>query len=77
MQTKRMSVIETVVGTGIKFIWAMILWQTVAWLVLGERVTLSDNFLITGIFTINSMIIGYGVRRYFNRHDTAPTGGAL
>ena len=69
MQSKRMSIIETVVGTGLKFVWAMILWQTVAWLVLGERVGLVDNLMITGIFTVNSMIIGYLVRRWFNTRE--------
>ena len=65
-QTRTMSAIEAVTGTAIKFVWAMILWQTVAWMVLGNRIALVDNFLITGIFTVNSLIVGYLVRRYFN-----------
>ncbi len=68
-QSKQMSVVETVVGTGIKFVWAMILWQTVAWIILGQRVGLVDNFMITGIFTVNSMVIGYFVRRWFNNRE--------
>ena len=65
-QTKTMSVVEVCTGTFFKFIWAMILWQTVAWMVLGERITIHDNFLITGIFTVNSLVVGYLVRRWFN-----------
>ncbi len=66
MQTKTMSAIETVVSTTIKFIWAMILWQMVVGPMFGYDITLSANFLLTGIFTINSVIVGYLVRRYFN-----------
>lgn len=65
-QTKMMSAIEVGTSTFVKFIWAMILWQGVAWMVLGERITLDQNFLITGIFTINSLIVGYIMRRVFD-----------
>jgi len=61
-----MSGIEVCTGTFIKFIWAMILWQTVAYWVMGYDITFSENFVITGIFTINSLIIGYIVRRWFD-----------
>jgi len=65
-QTKTMSMVEVCTSTFIKFIWAMILWQYVAYRVLGESITIHDNFLITGIFTVNSIIVGYLVRRWFD-----------
>lgn len=65
-QTRTMSMIETIVSTAIKFLWAMTLWQLIVGPMFGYVITLHDNFLLTGIFTINSMVVGYVVRRYFN-----------
>ena len=65
-QTRTMSLIETIVSTSIKFLWAMTLWQLIVGPMFGYVITLQDNFMLTGIFTVNSMIVGYVVRRYFN-----------
>lgn len=70
MQTRIMSAVETAVATALKFVWAMILWQVVVGPMFGYDITLGSNFLLTGIFTVNSVVIGYLIRRYFNNRGT-------
>ena len=65
-QSRFHSIIEQLVATTVKFLWAMVIWQFLAWHILGQKMPLSDNFLITGIFTVNSLLIGYWFRRIFN-----------
>lgn len=65
-QNKTWSVIEIITGTGIKFIAAMFIWQFVVAPLYGYAVTLSQNVGMTLIFAVNSIIIGYLLRRLFN-----------
>ena len=65
MQTKKMSLIETVSSVIIGFVVAII-GQLVAFPILGIEVTFSENLLLGLFFTVVSIIRGYYVRRFFN-----------
>lgn len=65
MQTHRMSIIETIVGTAVGFLISVLTTQ----IVLPQYhcpVTLKDNAEITTIFTLISLARGYSIRRFFN-----------
>jgi Mg/Co/Ni transporter MgtE len=65
MQSKKMSLIETVTGTTIGFIVSLLLVNIVLpW--YGFDVKLTQSISITMIFTIASVLRGYGIRRLFN-----------
>ena len=65
MQTKKMSLIETVSSVIIGFIVALIS-QLGIFPILGIEVTFSENLLLGLFFTVVSIIRGYYVRRFFN-----------
>lgn len=65
-QTRRMSLIETVVSIAIGFAVSMVL-TAIVMPAYGHHVTLGQNLQITAIFTVASVIRGYAVRRLFNR----------
>lgn len=65
-QSFKWSVVEQVTATALKFVWAMVIWQILAVFLLGIEMPLEDNFYITGIFTINSVLVGILFRRLFN-----------
>lgn len=72
MQTRRQSLVETVVGVAIGFVLSMLL-SIVVYPLHGHHFTLAQNASITVIFTVASIVRGYGVRRFFNwlwRHTT-------
>lgn len=65
-QSRRQSVIETVASTAIGFgIAFLATWAVMP--IFGHHVTHADNFWITTIFTVISLVRGYFVRRMFNR----------
>ena len=64
-QTRRQSLIETVVGVAIGFALSMVA-STVVYPWFGHSFTPSQNAGITVIFTVLSLLRGYGVRRFFN-----------
>lgn len=65
MQTRRQSLIETLAGVAIGFILSMVLCYIV-YPLHGHAFTLAQNVSITVIFTVASILRGYGVRRFFN-----------
>ena len=65
MQTKKMSLIETVSSVIIGFIVALIS-QQVIFPILGIEVTFSENIILGIFFTVVSIVRGYYVRRFFN-----------
>ena len=65
MQTRRQSLIETVVGVAIGFVLSMAA-SVVVYPLFGHSFTLAQNAGITVIFTVLSIARGYGVRRFFN-----------
>lgn len=65
MQTKKMSLIETLTNTGVGFLISLLTTQVV--LPHYEcSVTFSATFEITMIFTLVSIVRGYAIRRFFN-----------
>ncbi|MCT7637054.1 DUF7220 family protein [Aliarcobacter butzleri] len=68
MQTKRMSLIETVLSVLIGYIVAL-LSQIVVFPLFDIEVSLIDNLLIGLLFTVISIIRGYYIRRLFNWID--------
>ena len=68
MQTKKMSLIETVLSVLIGYIVAL-LSQIVVFPLFDIKVSLIDNLLIGLLFTVISIIRGYYVRRLFNWID--------
>lgn len=65
MQSRRLSLIETLCGVAIGFI-VSVAASTVIYPWFGHAFTLTQNMGITVIFTVLSIVRGYGVRRFFN-----------
>lgn len=65
MQTRRQSLIETVVGVAIGFALSMVA-SVIVYPLFGHSFTLAQNAGITVVFTVLSIARGYGVRRFFN-----------
>ena len=68
MQSKKMSLIETVLSVLIGYIVAL-LSQIVVFPLFDIEVSLIDNLLIGLLFTVISIIRGYYIRRLFNWID--------
>lgn len=66
MQTKRHSIIESITNTTVGFIISLLV-QMVVYPVMGIKVTISENLIITVVFTIVSILRGYALRRLFNK----------
>lgn len=64
-QTRLQSLIEAWVNVMIGY-WVAILSQLLIFPLFGIRVTLYDNLLIGGYFTLVSLLRGYVIRRWFN-----------
>ena len=65
MQSKKMSLIETLSSVAIGYIIALVS-QLIIFPVFNIEVSLTDNLLIGLFFTVVSIIRGYYVRRFFN-----------
>ncbi len=65
MQTKKMSMYETIIGTAIGFIVSLVLVNIVLPF-YGFNVEMGQSVMITLIFTVASILRGYWVRRFFN-----------
>ena len=66
MQTKLESLTEAVINTFIGFVIAFIS-QLIIFPIVGVDVTLGQNFILTILFTLVSIIRTYIIRRYFNK----------
>lgn len=64
-QTRRQSMIETCVSTFSGFWISYFTWIWIIAPVFGLPITAGTNFLITCIFTVVSLLRGYGIRRLF------------
>lgn len=65
MQTKKMSLIETLSSVAIGYIISLAA-QMIIFPIFGIKVSLTDNLLIGLFFTVVSIVRGYLVRRLFN-----------
>lgn len=65
MQSRRLSLIETLFGVAVGFILSVTASLFIyPW--FGHAFTLAQNMGITVIFTVLSILRGYAVRRFFN-----------
>ena len=70
MQTKKLSLIESIISTLIGFTVSLLV-QIVIYPIMNIPVTIVQNLTITFVFTAVSIIRSYFVRRFFNsRHHT-------
>ena len=65
MQTKKMSLIETLSSVAIGYIISLAA-QMIIFPIFDIKVSLTDNLIIGLFFTVVSIIRGYYVRRFFN-----------
>ena len=65
MQTKKYSLIESIVNTAVSFIVSFLI-QIAIYPALNIPVSFSQNIIITSVFTIISILRGYLIRRFFN-----------
>lgn len=66
MQNRLTSFIEANVNTFVGFIGSILVWEFVVKPLYGFQTSFIENFGITCIFTVWSIVRGYYVRRYFN-----------
>ena len=66
-QSKLESFIESCLNTFSGFFLAMLTWQFIIVPMFGYGPTLKENFIITSIFTVVSIIRSYIWRRFFNK----------
>ena len=68
MQSKLDSLSEAIFNTFIGFVIAFIS-QLIIFPIVGIDVTLGQNFILTILFTLVSIIRNYVIRRYFNKKN--------
>lgn len=66
MQTRAFSLLEQVANIGSGYIIALLLWHYVVTPYLGIPYSLTDNLVITTMFTVVSLLRGYVWRRVGN-----------
>ena len=69
MQTKKRSLIESVINTVIGLITSFLI-QLIIYPLLNIPVSFGQNVIITAVFFIVSILRGYLVRRLFNKQET-------
>ena len=67
MQTRIGSATEAVLNVASGFVLSMFIWQLIANPLFGYDVTLIENFGLTAIFTVVSVVRSYLWRRFFNK----------
>lgn len=65
-QSRLGSFVESNANTFIGFIGSVLIFQFIIGPLWGLKTTFGDNFAITCVFTLWSIVRGYCVRRYFN-----------
>lgn len=68
-QSRTDSMAETLVSIAVGFAVSMVI-QALVLPAMGHHITLQQNFLITCIFTVASVVRGYAIRRAFNHFQT-------
>lgn len=69
-QSKKGSLIEQFISTGSKFFFSLAIWVYIIVPIYEPDVTMFDNVVITSIFSVSSIIIGYIWRRVFDKWNT-------
>lgn len=65
-QSKLESFLEASASVASGFVLSFVVWQFIAAPLFGYHVTLADNFWLTSIFTVASLVRQYVWRRFFN-----------
>jgi membrane protein implicated in regulation of membrane protease activity len=65
-QTKLESLLESILNIGSGFIISLLVWAFIVVPVWNLPVNMTQNFIITGLFTVISVIRSYIWRRFFN-----------
>ena len=63
-QTRRMSLVESIANTGAGFLVSLVL-QISLFSLMSIETTTTQNLLMSGVFTIASLVRGYLMRRLF------------
>lgn len=63
-QTRRMSLVESIANTGAGFLVSLVL-QILLFSLMSIETTTSQNLLMSGVFTVASLVRGYVMRRLF------------
>jgi hypothetical protein len=71
-QSRTHSMAETMANIVVGFAASMVI-QALVLPSMGHDITLAQNFWLTCIFTVVSVVRGYGIRRIFNRFQTKVT----
>ena len=66
MQNKKQSLIEAFTNTAIGLVMSFVI-SIIAYPLLGIKVTLGENLILTAMFCLISIIRGYFVRRLFSK----------
>lgn len=75
MQSRLHSAVESGTNVVIGFVISYLVWVIVVVPLYHLEVSHADNFTITCIFTVTSLVRGYVVRRFFNSKAKALVGG--
>ena len=67
-QTRRMSLVESIANTGAGFLVSLVL-QISLFSLMAIETTTSQNILMSGVFTVASLVRGYLMRRFFLRWE--------
>ena len=67
-QTRSMSLVESIANTGAGFLVSLVL-QISLFSLMSIETTTSQNLLMSGVFTVASLVRGYLVRRLFLRWE--------
>lgn len=70
MQSKKASIVETVISTVAGLVTSIII-QIIVYPLYGLEVSFSQNLQLTAIFTAVSIVRGYIIRRFFNKSCTS------
>ena len=71
-QTRSMSLIESVANTGAGFLVSLLI-QLSLFSLMGIETTTTQNLLMSGVFTVASLVRGYLMRRLFLRWESGTT----
>ena len=67
-QTRRMSLVESAANTGAGFLVSLVL-QISLFSLMAIETTTTQNLLMSGVFTVASLVRGYLMRRLFLRWE--------
>jgi len=67
-QTRSMSLVESIANTGAGFLVSLVL-QISLFSLMSIETTTSQNLLMSGVFTVASLVRGYLMRRLFLRWE--------